>query len=102
MDRLIAGVTLGTLLVVGGMGSSAWSADQKVIQTQKTKDVLITLKSESGQWSKGKKAFVMKLTSAKDKQPVYAGKVSRETCTTMSSMSPMSARPTLSPDKSPR
>ncbi len=101
MDRLIAGVTLGTLLVVGGMGSSAWSADQKVIQTQKTKDVLITLKSESGQWSKGKNAFVLEFTSAKDKQPVDAGKVSLETSMTMSGMSPMIAGATLSPDKAP-
>jgi hypothetical protein len=101
MDRLIAGLTLGTLLLVGGMGGPAWSADQKVIQTQKTKEVLITLKSESGQWSKGKNAFVLEFTSAKDKQPVDAGKVSLETSMTMSGMSPMIAGATLSPDKAP-
>ena len=101
MDRLIAGVTLGTLLLAGGMGSSAWNADQKVIQTQKTKDVLITLKSESGQWSKGKNAFVLEFTSAKDKQPVDAGKVSLDTSMTMTGMAPMIAGATLSPDKAP-
>ena len=101
MDRLIAGLTLGTLLLAGGLVGSAWSAEQKVIQTQKTKDVVITLKSESGQWSKGKNAFVLEVTSAKDKQPVDAGKVSLETSMTMSGMSPMVAGATLSPDKAP-
>ena len=101
MDRLIAGVMLGTLLLASGLVSSAWSAEEKVIQTQKTKDVVITLKSESGQWSKGKNAFVLDFTSAKDKQPVDAGKVSLETSMTMSGMSPMVAGATLSPDKVP-
>ena len=102
MDRLIAGVTLGTLLlVVGGLASAAWSADQKIIQTLKTKDVVITLKSEAGQWSKGKNAFVLEFASAKDKQPVDTGKVSLETSMTMSGMSPMIAGAALSPDKTP-
>ncbi len=101
MHRLIAGLTLGTLLLAGGLAGSAWSAEQKVIQTQKTKDVLITLKSESGQWSKGKNAFVLEFTSAKDKQPVDAGKVILDTRMTMSGMSPMVAGATLSPDKMP-
>lgn len=101
MDRLIAGVTLGTLLLIGGMGSAVWSADLKVIQTQKAKDVLITLKSESGQWSKGKNAFVLEFTSAKDKQALDAGKVSLETSMTMAGMAPMIAGATLSPDKTP-
>ena len=101
MDRLIAGVMLGTLLLASGLVSSAWSAEEKVIQTQKTKDVVITLRSESGQWSKGKNAFVLDFTSAKDKQPVDAGKVSLETSMTMSGMSPMVAGATLSPDKVP-
>src|SRR6266852_4445960 len=100
MHRLIAGLTLGTLLLAGGLVGSAWSAD-KVIQTQKTKDVVIVLKSESGQWSKGKNAFVLEFTSAKDKQPMDAGKVSLETSMTMTGMSPMIAGATLSPDKTP-
>src|SRR5712692_10450316 len=101
MSRGIAAVMLGTLMVAGVPAGSAWSADQKVIQTQKTKDVVITLTSESGQWSKGKNAFVLEFTSAKDKQPVDAGKVSLETSMTMSGMAPMIAGATLSPDKTP-
>ena len=101
MDRLIAGLTLGTLVFVGGLVGSAWSAAEKVIQTQKTKDVMITIKSESGQWSKGKNSFGLEFTSAKDKQPVDAGKVSLDTTMTMPGMSPMVAGATLSPDKAP-
>ena len=100
MGRLIAGLMLGALTVAGALAGSAWSAE-KVIQTQKTKDVVITLTSESGQWSKGKNAFVLEFTSAKDKQPVDAGKVSLDTNMTMAGMSPMIAGATLSPDKTP-
>ena len=101
MSRAIAAVMLGTLMVAGVLAGSAWSAEQKVIQTQKTKDLVITLTSESGQWSKGKNAFVLEFTSAKDKQPVDAGKVSLDTSMTMSGMAPMIAGATFSPDKTP-
>ncbi len=82
MSQLIAGLMLGALVVMGAAGST-WSAEQKVIQTHKTKDVVITLKSESGQWSKGKNAFVVEFTSAKNTQPVDAGRVSLDTNMTM-------------------
>lgn len=101
MDRLIAVLTLGTLLLAGGLVDAAWSAEEKVLQTYKSKDVVITLKSDSGQWSKGKNAFVLEFTSANDKQPVDAGKVSLATSMTMSGMSPMVAGATLLPDKTP-
>jgi len=101
MDRLIAVLTLGTLLLAGGLVDSAWSAEEKVLQTYKSKDVVITLKSESGQWSKGRNAFVLEFTSAKDKQAVDAGKVSLGTSMTMSGMAPMIAGATLSPDGTP-
>src|SRR5712692_2186061 len=101
MDRLIAVLTLGTLLLAGGLVDSAWSAEEKVLQTYKSKDVVITLKSESGQWSKGRNAFVLEFTSAKDKQTVDAGKVSLGTSMTMSGMAPMIAGATLSPDRTP-
>src|SRR5713101_8028819 len=101
MSRVIAALMLGTLMAAGVLAGSAWSAEQKIIKTQKTKDVVITLTSESGQWSKGKNAFVLEFTSAKDKQPVDAGKVSLETSMTMSGMAPMIAGAALSPDKTP-
>jgi len=100
MGQLIAGLMLAVLVVMGAAGS-AWSAEQKVIQTHKTKDVVITLKSEAGQWSKGKNAFVLEFTSAKGTQPVDVGRVSLDTNMTMAGMSPMIAGATLAPDKTP-
>jgi len=100
MYRLIAAAVLGVLLT-GGLVDAAWSADMKVIQTQKTKDVVITLMSDSGQWKPGKNSFALEFTSAKDKQPVDAGKVTLNTSMTMTGMAPMIAGATLNPDKVP-
>ena len=100
MIRFIAGLTTGVLLLAGTLTGVAWS-DDKVMQTQKTKDVVITLKSEAGQWKQGKNSFVLEFTSAKDQQPVDAGKVSLSTSMTMTGMAPMIAGATLNPDKVP-
>ncbi len=100
MNRLIAGVTLGAVLLAG-LFQAAWSAELKVIQAHKTKDVVITLLSESGQWTKGKNSFVVEFTSSKDKNPLDPGSVSLNTSMTMSGMSPMIAGATLSADKTP-
>lgn len=101
MYRLITGAMLGALLLTEGLVGAAWSADMKVIQTQKTKDVVVTLMSDSGQWKPGKNTFVLEFTSTKDKQPVDAGKVSLNTSMTMTGMAPMIAGATLNPDKAP-
>ena len=94
MNRAIARVLVGMLLLAG----TAWSAE-KAIHTQKAKDVVITLKSESGQWKPGKNSFALEFMSAKDKQPVDVGKVSLSTSMAMSGTAPMIAGATLSPDK---
>ena len=96
MNRVMAIVITAVLL----LAATAWSAEN-LIQTQKTKDVVITLKSESGQWKKGKNSFALEFTSAKDKQPVDVGKVSLSTSMAMTGMAPMVAGATLSPDKTP-
>src|SRR2546422_6767389 len=96
MNRVMVIVITGVLLLAG----VAWSAD-KVIQTQKTKDVVITLKSEAGQWKPGKNSFVLEFTSAKDQQPVDAGKMSLSTSMTMPGMAPMITSATVTPDKAP-
>jgi hypothetical protein len=101
MDRLIAGAMLGALLLTEGLVGAAWSADMKVIQTQKTKDVVVTLMSDSGQWKPGKNTFVLEFTSPTDKKLVDAGKVSLSTSMTMTGMAPMIAGATLNPDKAP-
>ena len=100
MMRPMATLTVvAALFVVTAAHVSA--ADLKPIHTQKTKDVVVTLASESGQWKQGKNEFVLEFTSAKDKQPIDAGKVILNTSMTMTGMAPMIAGATLSPDKMP-
>jgi len=101
MYRLIVAAMLGAVLLTGGLVGAAWSADLKVLQTQKTKDVVIMLMTDSGQWKPGKNSFVLEFTSAKDKQPVDAGKVTLNTSMTMPGMAPMIAGATLNSDKAP-
>lgn len=88
------------LVVAAGLVTGAWAAE-KTVATQKIKDVVVTLKSESGQWKEGKNSFVLELTSAKDSKPVDAGKVGLSTSMSMPGMAPMLAGATLTPDKTP-
>jgi hypothetical protein len=80
--------------------TTACTAELKVMQTQKTKDVVIALKSETGQWKQGKNAFVLELSSPTG-QPLDVGKVALSTSMAMPGMAPMVAGATLSPDKAP-
>ena len=100
MMRLMATLTVVAALVVV-TAAHVSAAELKPIHTQKTKDVVVTLASESGQWKQGKNEFVLEFTSATDKQPVDAGKVILNTSMTMTGMAPMIAGATLSPDKTP-
>ena len=101
MQRMIVGVVLGVVLLVGLPLGTVWGADLKVIQTHKTKDMTVTLLSEAGQWTQGKNPFVLEFTSASTQQPVEAGKVTLSTSMAMPGMAPMLAGATLSPDKTP-
>jgi hypothetical protein len=96
MNRVMVIVITGVLLLAG----TVWSAE-KVMQTQKTKEVAITLKSESGEWKQGKNSFALEFASAKDGKSVDPGKVSLSTSMAMTGMAPMIAGATLSPDKTP-
>jgi hypothetical protein len=100
MMRLMTAVIFAMLMGVG-TAELALGAELKPIHTQKTKDVIVTLVSESGQWRPGKNDFVLELTSAKDRQAIDAGKVTLNTSMTMPGMAPMIAGATLSPDKTP-
>jgi YtkA-like len=84
MKRVIICVVLGGLLLAVGDRKTAWGAELKVIHTQKTPDMVVTLRSESGQWTQGKNTFVLEFTSM-----------------AMPGMAPMLAGATLSPDKTP-
>ena len=99
MNRLIATLMISSTLVAGGLMGFAQGAELKVIQTQKTKDVVVTLLSESGQWTKGKNAFVLEFTSPSTKQPLDVGNMSLSTSMAMPGMAPMIDSATLAPDK---
>lgn len=98
MLRVLGIAMLGLAVLTAG---PTWAAELKPIHTQKTKDVVVKLLSESGQWKPGKNAFVVEVTSAKDDRPVDAGKVSLNTSMLMPGMAPMIAGARLAPDKTP-
>jgi hypothetical protein len=101
MSRRATVVALIGLLLWSGLITAAWAADLKTIQTQKSKDVVVRLLSESGQWTQGKNRFVLEIKSTATNQPVEAGKVSLSTSMPMPGMAPMIAGAKLSPDKVP-
>ena len=101
MKRFIVGVVCGVVLFTGLPLGTVWGAELKVIQTNKTKDVVVTLLSESGQWTQGKNTFVLEFTVAATKQPVDVGKVTLSTSMAMPGMAPMLVGATLSSDKTP-
>src|SRR5687767_12411428 len=95
LPTIVMGVVMAMGLIAGA------SADEKTIATQKTKDVVVTLKNDSGQWKEGTNSFVLEFTSAKDQKPVNAGKVALNTSMAMPGMAPMLAGAKLAPDKTP-
>jgi len=101
MKRMLMSLVTGLLLVTGGPLGPAWGAELKAIHTQKTKDVVITLLSESGQWTQGKNTVVLAFASANTQEPVDVGTVSLNTSMPMPGMSPMIAGATLTPDNAP-
>jgi hypothetical protein len=100
MKRLIVVIAVVGGMLGAGFGTTACSAELTTIQTQKTKDAVIALKSETGQWKPGKNTFVLEVTSPSG-QPLDAGKVTLSTSMGMPGMAPMVAGATLTPDKTP-
>ena len=87
---------LGALVLLLWVGSHAAAADLKVIAEQTAGDFAVALLSESGQWTTGTNAFVLRLTKAG--QPADGGKVTLGTSMVMPGMAPMLASATLQPD----
>ena len=100
MTRLIVVMGVVGALLGAGLVTTAWAAELKTMQTQKTKDVVVALQSETGQWKSGKNTFVLEFTSPSG-QPLDAGKVTLSTSMAMPGMAPMVTGATLSPDKTP-
>jgi hypothetical protein len=90
---------VGAIALSGLVTQAAFSAELKPIHTQKTKDVVVTLASETGQWKPGRNDFVLEFTSMKNQHPVDAGKVTLSTSMAMPGMTPMLAGATLTQDK---
>src|SRR5262245_42889183 len=101
MKRMMIGIVLTGILLTGLLLGSGQGAEMKVIQTHKAKNIVVTLLSESGQWTQGKNSFVLELTSADAKQPVDVGNVTLSTSMPMPGMAPMLVGATLTPDKTP-
>jgi hypothetical protein len=101
MKPSIITAVFGLLLVVHGFIGCAWSAEQKPIATQKAKDLIITLLSDSGQWTQGKNTFVLEFTAVATKQPIDVGTVTLNTNMPMPGMAPMVAGAILAPEKAP-
>ena len=81
MKRQKTAVVLVTVMMVLTGMAAVSAADLRVMHTQKTKDAVIVLKSESGQWSAGNNAFVLEFTSPTG-QPLDVGKVTLSTSMT--------------------
>jgi hypothetical protein len=99
MKRVMIAIVVTGILLTGLLFGSGQGADMKVIHTHKVKDMVVTLLSESGQWTQGKNSFVLEFTSADTKQPKDVGKVTLSTSMPMPGMAPMLAGATLTPDK---
>ena len=99
MKRTMTAVILGLALLTAALAGPAGAAE-KAIHTAKTKDAVVTLKSESGQWKPGRNDFALEITSP-DGKPLGAGQVSLSTSMAMPGMAPMVAGAILKPDKTP-
>jgi hypothetical protein len=83
-----------TLLACGAAAVAA--AELKVVAEQTAGEFAVALLSESGQWTTGTNAFVLRLTRAGT--PADGGKVSLGTSMRMPGMAPMIADARLEPE----
>jgi hypothetical protein len=83
--------------LAGALVSGATGADLKPLKTHTVKDVTVSVLNESGRWTPGRNTVVLEFTSAKDRKPIDAGKVTLNTSMPMPGMAPMIAGATLEP-----
>jgi hypothetical protein len=92
---LASGVLLATAVAL-----SSPAVELKPIHTQKTKEAIITLANDAGQFKVGKNTFALSFADPKG-QPLDVGTVAFETSMNMPGMAPMLAGATLKRDAAP-
>jgi hypothetical protein len=99
MLRRIASLVLVAALALGLDPHALWAQDAlKVIQMQKSDNLVVTHKSASGQWTQGRNDFVLEFASGEPGKAADVGKATLSTSMPMPGMAPMIAGATLSPD----
>ncbi len=81
--------------------NSAPPATAKEIQTERTKDLAISLMSEKGELAMGQNRFIVAFRSTSNNQPVDVGTVTVGSSMAMPGMAPMTAPIELEPGGSP-
>lgn len=96
MNRLTLCLGLPMLLLLSACNSVSPAA-AKEIQTERTKDIAISLLSEKGELAMGKNRFIVAFRSTATNQPVDAGTVTVGSSMAMPGMTPMTAPIELEP-----
>ena len=89
------GVALATVIL--GSCKSVAVVETKEIQTQRTKDLTITLSNEKGELVMGQNRFTIAFRSAADNKPLDVGTVTVGSSMAMPGMAPMTAPIELEP-----
>ena len=84
-------------LVLLSACNSAPPTAAKEIQTERTKDLAISLMSEKGELAMGKNQFIVAFRSAPSNEPVDVGSVTVSSAMAMPGMAPMTAPIELEP-----
>ena len=96
MKKLTTCLGLTGLLLLSAC-TSAPPAAAKEIQTERTKDLAISLMSEKGELAMGKNQFIVTFRSAASNEPVDVGSVTVSSAMAMPGMAPMTAPIELEP-----
>lgn len=85
------------VLTLAGCKSSSTAAETKEIQTQRTRDLAISLMNEKGELAMGQNRFIVTFRSVSANEPVDVGTVSVAASMAMPGMAPMTAPIELEP-----
>ena len=95
--KVSLGVTVVAALILGACSTSAPPAPGKVIQSQRSGDLVIDLHNEKGELAQGQNTFLLIFRSASKSAPVDVGAVTVGASMAMPGMAPMTASIELQP-----